>query len=404
MPEIRPVVVVRVHEVALKGRNRPWFMRVLRRNLTHALRGVPYQDLKLRSGRALITLNDVAEWSHVRERLSQVFGVANFSLTVEAGLPIEEIREAVGALLDAEGPPPGTFRVRAKRSNKDYPLISPEIERDLGAYIQGRTGAPVDLRRPDRTYRVEVLHDAAYVSSETIPGAGGLPVGASGRVVVLMSGGFDSPVAAYRMMKRGCEVTLVHCHAYPFVRSTSIEKVVELAQHLGRHQPGTRLVIVPIGQAQQQIAIATDPEIRVVLYRRLMMRIAETIAEREGAKAIVTGESLGQVSSQTLDNLRAISAAVTLPILRPLIGFDKEEILVEAKRIGTEPISRVPDDDCCTVFVPRHPTTHATIDEAEAAEEPLDVKALVDSSLAQRTEYRGDPAKWNVMDALAGAA
>ncbi|MDI3339290.1 MAG: tRNA uracil 4-sulfurtransferase ThiI [Sphaerobacter sp.] len=404
MPAIRPVVVVRVHEVALKGRNRPWFMRMLRRNLAHALRGVPYADLKLRSGRALISLKDVAEWSQVRERLSHVFGVANYSLTVESGLSLDEIREAVGALLEAEGPPVGSFRVRAKRSNKEYPLISPEIERAIGADIQQRTGAPVDLRQPDQTYRVEILHDGAYVSSETIPGPGGLPVGVSGRVVVLMSGGYDSPVAAYRMMKRGCEVTLVHCHAYPFVRSTSIEKVVELAQHLGRHQPGMRLTIVPIGQAQRQIAIASEPEIRVVLYRRLMMRIAEAIALQEGAGAIVTGESLGQVSSQTLDNLRAIGAAVELPILRPLIGFDKDEIMAEAERIGTAPISRVPDDDCCTVFVPRHPTTHATIAEAEAAEAPLDVQALVGESLAQRTDFHGDPARWDVMQALAGAA
>lgn len=379
-------------------------MRILRRNIAHALRGVPYEELKIRSGRLLLMLRETADWPLVRERLSHVFGIANFSLTVESGLDMEEIKAAIDALIAAEGPPPGSYRVRAKRSDKDYPLISPEIERELGAFIKERTGAPVDLRNPDRTYRVEILHDGAYISSETIPGPGGLPVGVSGRVVVLMSGGFDSPVAVYRMMKRGCEVTLVHCHAYPFVRSTSIEKVVELAQHLGRYQPGMRLTFVPIGQSQRQIAIASEPEIRVVLYRRLMFRIAEAIAKQEGAGALVTGESLGQVSSQTLENLRTIGSVVELPILRPLIGFDKDEIISEAVKIGTEPISRVPDDDCCTVFVPKHPTTRATVEEADAAEEQLDVEALVANSLEQRTDYRGDVTKWDVMAALAGAA
>lgn len=402
--QIRPVVVARVHEVALKGRNRPWFMRTLLWNIEHALEGVPHAGPKIRSGRALVTLNDLADWSQVRERLSHVFGIANFSLTLGTQLPLEAIREGVGQLLEVEGPPPGSYRVRVKRSNKSYPMISPEIEREIGGYIQERTGAPVDLRAADRTYGVEILHDAAYINSAKIPGPGGLPVGVSGRVVVLMSGGFDSPVAAYRMLKRGCELTLVHCHAYPFVRSTSIEKVVELAQHLGRYQRGLRLTFVPIGSAQRQISIATEPEIRVVLYRRLMLRIAAAVAAEEGAGALVTGDSLGQVSSQTLDNLRAVSAAVDLPILRPLIGYDKEEILAEAARIGTEPISRVPDDDCCTVFVPRHPTTHASIAEAEAAETPLDLDALVTESLSRRTDYRGAAAGWDVMAALASVA
>jgi thiamine biosynthesis protein ThiI len=399
-PAIRPAVVARVHEVALKGRNRPWFTRVLLRNIRHALGDLGTINLRSRSGRVLLTLEDVAEWPRVRDSLRSVFGIANFSLTLESRLPIESIQTAVAALLAADGPPSGSFRVRTKRSNKQYPLTSPEIEREIGAFIRERTGAPVDLRAADQTYRIEILHERAYVSGETIRGAGGLPVGASGRVVVLMSGGFDSPVAAYRMMKRGCELTLVHCHAYPFVRSASIEKVVELARHLGRYQPGLRLICVPIGDAQRQIALNAEPEIRVVLYRRLMMRIATAVAEAEGAGALVTGESLGQVGSQTLENLRTIGEATHLPVLRPLIGLDKDEIIAEAQRIGTEPISRVPDDDCCTVFVPRHPTTHATIAQAEAAEAGIDPATLATESLARRTSYDGDPAAWDPIDAL----
>lgn len=397
-----PVVVARVHEVALKGRNRPWFMRMLLRNIRVACQGLSYQEPRVRSGRILIPLDDLDVWPAMRERLSRVFGIANFSLTLGGGTDLDDIRRTVVQVLEVEGPPVGAYRVRVKRADKSYPLTSPEIEREIGALIKERTGAPVNLQHPDTRYRIELLHHAAHVSASQVAGAGGLPVGVSGRVVLLMSGGFDSPVAAWRMMKRGCELTLVHCHAYPFVRSASIEKVIELAQHLGRSQPGLQLSFVPIGQAQRQIAIATaaEPEIRVVLYRRLMMRIAGAIANEQDAGAIATGESLGQVASQTLENLRAISAVAELPVLRPLIGHDKDEILNEATNLGTEPISRVPDDDCCTVFVPKHPTTHATAEQAEAAEEPLDIPALVAGCLAARVEYRDDPAGWDVTRAI----
>jgi tRNA uracil 4-sulfurtransferase len=397
---LRPVIVLRVHEVALKGLNRRWFTQVMRDNIAHALRGLDIDNLRSRSSRTFVDLRDLEQWPEARERLQHVFGVANFSLAVECRPRMRSIRSALYELFKVEGPPVGTFRVRARRANKNFPKTSPEIERDIGTYIQKQTDAPVDLSNPDQTYRIEILHDMAYVSSDTVQGPGGLPAGVSGRVVVLMSGGFDSPVAAYRIMKRGCHVTLLHCHAHPFVRSTSIEKVVELGQHLGKHQPGIRLVTVPIGEAQQQIAVMSEPELRVVLYRRLMVRIATALAGEEGAGALVTGESVGQVSSQTLENIQAIGSATSLPILRPLIGFDKNEIMDEARVLGTEPVSAVPDDDCCTVFVPAHPTTHASVAEAERAESMLDTDALVEQSLARRVTFEGDPAEWDANRAL----
>jgi tRNA uracil 4-sulfurtransferase len=397
---LQPVIVLRVHEVALKGMNRRWFMHVLRENIAHALRGLDVSNFRSKSSRTFVDLADLSQWPEARERLTHVFGVANFSLALQARPRMRSIRSALHTLFKVEGPPPGTFCVRARRANKSFPKSSPEIERDIGSYIQKKCNAPVDLSNPDRTYRIEVLHDFVYVSSDSIPGPGGLPAGASGRVVLLMSGGFDSPVAAYRMMKRGCHVTMVHCHAHPFVRSTSIEKVVELAQKLGQHQPDLRLVTVPIGKAQQQIAITSEPSLRVVLYRRLMVRIATALAESEGAGGLVTGESVGQVSSQTLENIQAIGSATSLPILRPLIGFDKSEIMDEARVIGTEPISSVPDDDCCTVFVPQHPTTHATVEESEEAESHMDVEALVHQSLERQTYFDGNPADWDVNRAL----
>jgi thiamine biosynthesis protein ThiI len=397
-------VVARVHEIALKGYNRPWFMHTLVRNIEHALRGVPHERPRVRNTRVVIAIAGLEAWPAVRERLAWVFGIANFSLALETGLGLDQLQHGLGWLLELLGPPAGRYRVRVKRTNKGYPLTSQELERVLGQYIKDRTGAPVDLTAPDVTYHIEILYDRALVSGEAVKGPGGLPVGVSGRVVVLLSGGFDSPVAAYRMMKRGCLVTLVHCHAYPYVRPVSLEKVVEIAQHLGRYQPGVRLSIVPIGDAQREIALASEPGLRVVLYRRLMLRIATAIAHEQGAGAIVTGESLGQVSSQTLENMRVIGAVTDLPLLRPLVGCNKDEIVQEAERIGTAPISRVPDDDCCTVFIPHHPVTSATLGQAAEAEQAFDPTALLDSCLARRTDYDGDPARWDVTLALAAAA
>jgi thiamine biosynthesis protein ThiI len=365
-----------------------------------ALGDLPYHSIKIRTGRILIVLVDAADWPAVRERIARVFGIQNFSLTLESDTSLASILHATDVMLDAEGPPSGTFCVRVKRPDKRYPLTSPEVEREVGAFIQTRTGAPVRLRKPDTTYQIEILHDGAYATSRVHAGPGGLPVGSSGEVVSLMSGGYDSPVATYRMLKRGCAVTLVHFHAYPYVRSTSIEKVIELAQTLGRHEPEMRLITVPIGEIQRQMAINCEAELLVVLYRRLMLRVAEALATEYGAGALVTGESLGQVASQTLENIRAIESAVRLPVLRPLIGMDKIEIMGEAERIGTGEISRTPDDDCCTVFVPRHPATHATIEEAERAEAPLAIDDLVRQALCSRTVFEGNPATWNVMRAL----
>jgi tRNA uracil 4-sulfurtransferase len=397
---LQPVIVLRVHEVALKGLNRRWFMQILRENVMYALRGLDVSNPRSRSSRTFVDLNDLSQWPEARRRLAHVFGVANYSLAIQSRARMRSIRSSLHALFKVEGLPTGSFCVRVRRANKKFPKSSPEIERDIGAHIQRRSNAPVDLSNPDRTYRIEILHEAAYVSSDSIPGPGGLPVGVSGRVVVLMSGGFDSPVAAYRMMKRGCHVTMVHCHAYPFVRSASIEKVVELAQMLGEHQKDLRLVTVPIGEAQQAIAVASDPALRVVLYRRLMVRIATALAESEGAAALVTGESVGQVSSQTLENIHAIGSATDLPILRPLIGCDKAEIMDEARVIGTDPISSVPDDDCCTVFVPQHPTTHATVEESVQAETGFDVEQLVLRSIEQQTYFSGTPSEWDVNQAI----
>ncbi|HTN69625.1 MAG TPA: tRNA uracil 4-sulfurtransferase ThiI, partial [Methylomirabilota bacterium] len=273
-----------------------------------------------------------------------------------------------------------------QRGDKTFPLTSPEINRQLGAVVKEKSGARVDLSNPELTITVEILPRDAFFGFDKIPGAGGLPVGASGRLVSLISGGIDSPIAAYRMMQRGCRLVFVHFHSAPYLDKTSQEKVRRLVSMLTRHQFLSRLYLVPFGEIQRQIVAAVSRPLRVVLYRRMMMRIAEGVARREKAKALVTGESLGQVASQTLENMSVIQQAATLPILRPLVGMDKQEIIDQARRIGTFEISSIPDQDCCQLFVPKHPATKATLDEVEDAESKYDLNEMIRYGLENATE------------------
>jgi thiamine biosynthesis protein ThiI len=276
-----------------------------------------------------------------------------------------------------------SFRVTARRADKRFAATSPEIERAIGQRVQEATGWPVNLSRPELVIRVEVLTHDAFFSFDREAGAGGLPIGTGGKVMALLSGGIDSPVAAWRLMRRGCRTSFVHFHSYPILSHTSQEKARELARLLTRHQLRSRLFLVPFGAIQQQVVVTIPPPLRVVVYRRLMMRIAERLAIRAGAHALVTGDSVGQVASQTIENLAVVGGVATLPILRPLIGMDKEEITLEAQRIGTYETSIVPDEDCCTLFTPRFPATRASGAAVEAAERGLDLAALVDRAVGQ---------------------
>ncbi len=319
--------------------------------------------------------------------MARLFGVANFSRihVVPAAPDLGALREAVLEAL--RGRRFASFCVRAKRSDKRFPLDSVAVERALGAAIVGATGVRVDFAQPELRLLVEILHDRIFFSFDKQAGAGGFPVGSSGRVAALLSGGIDSPVAAWRLMKRGCSVLLVNFHAFPLQDRTMIDKVRELARVLTRWQFRTRLLLVPFGTLQQTVVAHCPAPLRVVLYRRFMLRIAEALALRQGAKALVTGESLGQVASQTLDNLAAIDAAARLPVLRPLIGMDKDEITEQARRLGTFEISTLPDQDCCQLFVPRSPALAAHLPEVEAAEAALDVAGLVAQAIeGTRTE------------------
>jgi len=378
-------VLVHYHEIALKGRNRPFFVEKLANNLRAATRDLGGLCHSL-AGRLLVELPDTVPWELVRARVGGVFGVANYGRAFQVPPQMDELEK--GALAAIEGRRFSSFRVTAKRADKRFALNSGEIERQLGGAIHLATGVRVDLSHPDLHVFVEVLRDRILHSVERLRGPGGFPVGSSGRVACLLSGGIDSPVAAWRMMKRGCTVALVHFHAFPLQDRTTIEKARELARALTRWQFRTRLVLVPFAAVQQRIVAEAPAPLRVVLYRRFMLRIAEALAPRLKAKALVTGESLGQVASQTLDNMATIDAVAGLPVLRPLVGMDKDEITDQARLIGTFETSTLPDQDCCQLFVPRSPATASKPEEARAAEESLDVRGLVGQAVRDATDER----------------
>jgi thiamine biosynthesis protein ThiI len=378
-------VVLRYHEIALKGRNRPFFVERLAVNARRLLADLGGR-VHVLAGRLRADLPDDVPWTEAQRRLGDLFGVANFSRAHEVPVDLDTLKRDATAAVAAHGP--ASFRVTARRSFKAFPLNSPEIERELGAAIHIATGIPVRLEQPDLTVYVEVLADRILYSFERQPGAGGFPVGTSGRVAALMSGGIDSPVAAWRMMKRGCTVLPIHFHAFPLQDRTTIDKVTELARILTRYQLRTRLLLVPFGEVQQTIVASCPAPLRVVLYRRFMVRIGEVLAARHRARALVTGESLGQVASQTLDNMTVIGEVARGLVLRPLVGMDKEEITLQARRIGTFEVSTLPDQDCCQLFVPRSPATAATLEEVQRAESVLDVDGLVQAAARQAAEER----------------
>ncbi len=372
-------VIVHYSELALKGRNRPWFIQALVRTIRSVLADLDVVHVMAVNGRIEVRFQSGDQWEETRTRLSRLPGIANLARAVHVPADLDVMATTV--LGGLRGKPPRPFRIKATRADKRFPVPSPEIERRIGAQVITELGWPVDLSNPQATIRIEVLTDEAFIIFDREPGVGGLPIGTGGKALCLLSGGIDSPVAAWRMIRRGVRVQLVHFHSYPILNNSSQEKVRELADILTRYQLKSRLYLVPFGAVQQQVVVTVPPELRVIIYRRLMVRIAQHIAARVHAQALVTGEVVGQVASQTIENMRAIDDAATMPILRPLVGFDKEEITREAIRIGTYATSIIPDQDCCTLFTPRNPATRAALGAVRDAEALLDVDALVDAAL-----------------------
>jgi thiamine biosynthesis protein ThiI len=372
-------IVVHYQELALKGKNRPWFLGRLVRNLREGLAGLDVKSVRALMGRIEIVLGPAARFEQIGARIRQTFGVANFSLAGRAPLDIDAIAAAI--LADLGERTCDSFRVSVRRADKRFPMTSPQAEREIGGRIKEARGWKVDLSNPQFTIHVELLTSDAFYFFGKERGPGGLPGGTAGRVVCLLSGGFDSPVAAHRMMKRGCAITFVHFHSYPILSRASQDKARELVELLTRWQLRSRLYLVAFGDIQQQVVLSVPGPMRVVIYRRLMLRIAERIARARQAQALITGDVVGQVASQTLENLAVVGSVATLPIFRPLIGMDKDEIMAEAMRLGSHPISIIPDQDCCTLFTPRHPLTKARLADIEAAEQVLPIAAMVERAV-----------------------
>jgi len=362
--------VVHYHEIALKKGNRRFFVDKLAGNIKAALKEAGYVDVQKLPGRLLLSCESPI--SMAGEKLEKIPGIANFVSAFE----MRTMHDIVFHLKDKKFE---TFRVSTKRSDKTFPKTSEEMNREIGALVQKETGAGVDLENPDLIIYIEVISkDKIFFGFEKIQGVGGLPVGSSGKVVSLISGGIDSPVASYMAMKRGCRVVFVNFHSFPYLDKTSQEKVAELVKILDQHQQGSKLYSVPFGDIQKEVVLSMPEKYRVIIYRRLMLKIAERIAKKENAKALVTGESLGQVASQTLENMSVVGRASELLVLRPLVGMDKEEIIKISQKIGTYDISIIPDQDCCQLFTPSHPATMSDVVEVEKMEQSLDIEKFLE--------------------------
>ncbi|WP_456468148.1 tRNA uracil 4-sulfurtransferase ThiI [Archaeoglobus sp.] len=345
------VVVVHYGEIATKGKNREFFERKLLNNIRRAT-GV---KVRRKYGRIEV------EYSNgVVEKLRKIPGIRYFGVGLKTSLEMDEVKKAAFEVLPDSF---DSFRVDTSRSNKNFPLNSVEINREVGGYLVEKTGKKVDLKNPDVTVWIEICDKEAYVYSERVEGIGGLPVGSAGKVVALISGGIDSPVAAYMMMKRGCEIVMAHFFNQTMHSPKVREKIKLLAEKLAEYQGEVKLYMVPFKDIQMEIIKSTPPKLRMIVYRRSMMRMSNLIAEKEGCKAVVTGDSLSQVASQTLENLNVVYSASKLAVLPPLIGMDKEEIVSLARKIGTYEISIMPYEDCCSFMIAKHPETKARLEE-----------------------------------------
>ena len=371
-------------EVGLKLGNRRFFENCLRKNIKASLnRAIPDKIFTVRRlyGRILIELDDdlTKNREEIIQALSRTFGLAYFAFARYVAQEIKSIREmALAALQDKEFE---TFKIKTRRPDQNFLFNAQQVNEDVGAFILSKMDKTVQLKNPDITCYIDIVQGVAYIYTKKIPGPGGLPTGANGKVVGLLSGGIDSPVASILAMKRGAAVTFVHFHSVPMTTEESIEKVKQITTVLSHYQSRIHLYLVALTPIQKEILVKTKEKYRIILYRRFMFRIAEMIARKEKARALVTGESLGQVASQTLDNIAAIEAVSSMPILRPLIGLDKLEIINLAKEYGTYDISILPDQDCCSLFLPKSPTTKAKTQFIEAEEENLAMDNLIQEAI-----------------------
>lgn len=381
-------ISVHYDEIGLKGKNRPFFEKKLRNNIKTALKPICPVSCRSLFGRIIVHAEEAGSdaWDRIRTALARVFGIAHFERIVETGADMDTIAGECLTLLPETSDI--SFAVRTTRSDKSYPLTSEEINRVIGAAIQRKRSWNVNLTKPDLTVYISIIGKKALISTKKIPGPGGLPAGASRKVICMISGGIDSPVAAYRIMRRGMPPVFVHFHSYPYTGKSSQERALKAAEVIAASQPPCSFHLVPLGEVQQEIVAEAAPELRILLYRRCMFRISEQIAQTEHAAAIATGEALGQVASQTIENMTAVQSAVSLPVLRPLIGFDKKEIVRHARELKVFEISTKGSDDCCSYLLPPRVATRSSAEELDAEERGLNVTELIREALEKMETVR----------------
>ena len=386
MDDNKQLLLIRYGELGLKGKNKNVFISKLAANIRSSLRGLEGWNVRTGWGRLWVEV-DKSSYDQAVDRLTKVFGIYSLSPVIRVEREIPDLAAAAWQVLMNSLPEGGTFKVETRRSDKSYPLTSPEISRavagELFHRLAGNQRWDAEMRHPELTINVEVREDGAYVYGETIRCAGGLPVSCSGKALLLLSGGIDSPVAGWMAMKRGVSIECVHFESQPFTSERALDKVIDLCKILAKWQSApVKLHVVHFTEIQKAIYAGCREEYGITLMRRMMFRLAESIAKSRRCLALYTGESVGQVASQTLESMQVINAVVDIPVLRPLVGMDKEDIMAVAQRIGTFETSILPYEDCCTVFLPKYPKIRPLKGEAEKLEEELDIPALLENALA----------------------
>lgn len=376
---MKRVILVKFGELFLKGRNRHEFIKLLKWNMMKKLRGI-YSKIEETQGRLVVSEYDMVNEDEIIERLQTVFGLIGVAPAVEFDTSMENIEEQIRQI---DMSSVKTFKVETKRADKKFPMTSMEMDKHLGGVVLEKwPGLKVDLYEPEEVIKVEIrVNQKTYIYRNLLPCAGGLPLGSAGKGLLLLSGGIDSPVAGYLMAKRGLKLEAVHFHSYPYTSVQAKEKVLELAKQISVYCDDIKLHVISFTEIQEQIHRNCDAEYMITIMRRIMMRIAQRLCEKNDLGAIVTGESLGQVASQTMQSMNVTNSVVELPVFRPVIAYDKEEIMAVAKKIGTYETSILPYEDCCTVFLPKNPVIRPTIKRAEMLEKNLDIEALVQTAL-----------------------
>ena len=379
---IKDVIIIHLHELTLKGKNRSWFEKILINNLKHHLSKLPYKTIKILSGRILVTSINRDLWDEYQRVLKCVMGIRNFILTRKVSLDLKSIQKEALIACQALNIT-GSFRVSARRQNKNFKYNTNEINMMVGEFVQKNTGFNVNLGNPDINIIIEIVNNDAFIGVHKVDAYGGLPVGTSETALSLISSGIDSPVASFHMIKRGVKLDYIHFHSAPTTSKQSIYNVITILKILAQYQLDSKLYLFPLLDIQNKIMDEVDSKYWIILFRRAMIKISNEIARHNNYKVLISGENIGQVASQTLSNIVAVQDASTLPIIRPLAGYNKEDIVNDAQKIGTYDISIEPYEDCCSYFVPPNPETKAHLHRIQNIEDKINLNSLIDTNLAK---------------------